>query len=151
MSIFLGGEEVALRHFGRCHTNGDTFVYLPTRKVLVTGDCFNTGNGQGLNPTGATTMGFYVDYSNGGSFVDWPRAADATLKLDWDVVVPGHAPLTNHAGFLKWRRTIDALGNRMRICSARAGRKQTLKRSSLNSAGRRRAHRSDPSSLCLRN
>lgn len=29
MSIFLGGKEVALRHFGPCHTDGDTFVYFP--------------------------------------------------------------------------------------------------------------------------
>jgi cyclase len=112
MTIFLGGKEVVLRHFGRCHTDGDTFVYLPAHKVLVTGDCFNTGNGRGLNPTGSPTPGFYVDYASGGSVVDFPKAADAALRLDWDVVVPGHGPLTNRAGFLKWRTAVDALMNR---------------------------------------
>jgi hypothetical protein len=33
--------------------------------------------------------------------------------LDWDVVVPGHGPLTNRAGFLKWRTDVDAIRNRM--------------------------------------
>src|SRR6266508_1060413 len=42
MSIFLGGKEVDLHHFGPCHTDGDTFVYFPAHKVLATGDCFNT-------------------------------------------------------------------------------------------------------------
>lgn len=109
MSIFLGGTEVALRHFGPCHTNGDTFVYFPAQRVLATGDCFNTGNGRGLNPTGSSTPGFYVDYTTGGSLRSFPKAADAALKLDWDVVVPGHGPLTNRAGFLKWRQDIDTL------------------------------------------
>jgi glyoxylase-like metal-dependent hydrolase (beta-lactamase superfamily II) len=113
MSVFLGGKEVALRHFGRCHTDGDTFVYFPAHKVLAMGDCFNTGNGRGLNPTGSSTPGFYVDYTTGGSLRSFPKAADAALKLDWDVVVPGHGPLTNRAGFLKWRKDIDALTNRV--------------------------------------
>jgi glyoxylase-like metal-dependent hydrolase (beta-lactamase superfamily II) len=113
MSIFLGGKEVDLRYFGRCHTDGDTFVYFPAHKVIATGDCFNTGNGRGLNPTGSPTPGFYVDYTTGGSLLNWPKAADAALKLDWDVVVPGHGPLTNRAGFLKWRTDVDAIRNRM--------------------------------------
>lgn len=113
MSVFLGGKEVALWHFGPCHTDGDTFVYFPAQKVIAAGDCFNTGNGRGLNPTGSSTPGFYVDYTNGGSLRSFPRAADAALKLDWDVVVPGHGPLTNRAGFLKWRKDIDVLTNRV--------------------------------------
>ena len=113
MSIFLGGKEVVLRHFGPCHTDGDTFVYFPAHKVIAAGDCFNTGNGRGLNPTGSSTPGFYVDYTTGGSLRSFPKAADAALKLDWDVVVPGHGPLTNRAGFLKWRKDIDVLTNRV--------------------------------------
>ena len=113
MSIHLGGKEVVLRHFGPCHTNGDTFVYFPMHGVLATGDCFNTGNGRGLNPTGAPTVGLFVDYKTGGSFLEWPRAADAALRLDWDVVVPGHGPLTDRPGFLTWRTAIDTLRDRM--------------------------------------
>jgi glyoxylase-like metal-dependent hydrolase (beta-lactamase superfamily II) len=112
-SVFLGGKEVALRYFGPCHTDGDTFVYFPAHKVIAMGDCFNTGNGRGLNPTGSATPGFYVDYTTSGSLRSFPRAADAALKLDWDVVVPGHGPPTDRAGFLRWRKEIDVLTNRV--------------------------------------
>src|SRR5204863_1802032 len=67
MSIFLGGKEVELHHFGACHTGGDTFVYFPAHKVLVSGDCFNTGNGRGLNPTGSTPPALYADTAIGSS------------------------------------------------------------------------------------
>jgi cyclase len=124
MSIFLGGKEVDLRYFGRCHTDGDTFVYFPAHKVIATGDCFNTGNGRGLNPTGSPTPGFYVDYTTGGSFLDFPKAVDAALKLDWDVVIPGHGPLTNRAGFVKWRAAVDATSNRL-TSMVREGKSKT--------------------------
>ena len=113
MTLFLGGKEIVLYHFDRCHTDGDTMIYFPARKVLATGDCFNTGNGRGLNPTGSTTAGFYVDYTTGGSLRSWPKVADAALKLDWDAVVPGHGPLTNRAGFLKWQAAVGTLTTRV--------------------------------------
>ena len=124
MTIFLGGKEVDLRYFGRCHTDGDTFVYFPADKVIVTGDCFNTGNGRGLNPTGSTTPGFYADYTINGSVLSWPATVDAALRLDWDIVIPGHGPPSNRAAFLKWRRDVDAVIDRVRTM-ARAGKTKT--------------------------
>lgn len=124
MTIFLDGKEVDLRYFGRCHTDGDTFVYFPADKVIVTGDCFNTGNGRGLNPTGSTTPGFYADYTINGSVLGWPATVDAALKLDWDIVIPGHGPTSNRAAFLKWRREVDAVIDRVRTM-ARVGRTKT--------------------------
>src|ERR1041385_3516955 len=94
MSIFLGGKEVVVRHFGPCHTDGDTWIYFPARKALASGDCFNTGNGQGVNLTGSPTFAFYIDYNTGGSFMGRMKAADAALKLDWDTVVPGPGTIT---------------------------------------------------------
>ena len=120
MTIFLGGKEIDLRYFGRCHTDGDTFVYFPADKVIVTGDCFNTGNGRGLNPTGSTTPGFYADYTINGSVLSWPATVDAALRLDWDIVIPGHGPPSNRAAFLKWRRDVDTVIDRVRTM-ARAG------------------------------
>jgi len=113
MSIVLGGKEVDVRYFGPCHTDGDTWIYFPARKVLATGDCFNTGNGQGVNLTGSSTFAFYIDYTGGGSFMGRMKAADAALKLDWDTVVPGHGPITNRMGFTKWRADSDSIRNRM--------------------------------------
>ncbi len=38
MDIYLGGRHIQLLHEGRAVTPGDTFLYLPDEKVLVTGD-----------------------------------------------------------------------------------------------------------------
>jgi len=124
MTIFLGGKEVDLRYFGRCHTDGDTFVYFPTDKVLTTGDCFNTGNGRGVNPTGSTTPGLYADYTINGSLLGFPSAVDASLKLDWDTVIPGHGPITDRTRVLKWRQDVDAIIDRVRSMT-RGGRTKT--------------------------
>jgi glyoxylase-like metal-dependent hydrolase (beta-lactamase superfamily II) len=113
-----------LRYFGPCHTDGDTFVYFPADKVLTTGDCFNTGNGRGLNPTGSTTPGLYADYAINGSLLGFPNSADASLKLDWDAVIPGHGPSTNRASFLKWRKDVETIIDRVRSMT-RAGRTKT--------------------------
>ncbi len=113
MTVHLGGKEVVAYHFAPCHTNGDTFAYFPAQKVLATGDCFNTGNGQGVNLTGSSTFSFYIDYNTGGSFAGREKTADAALKLDFDTVVPGHGPVTTRAGFTKWRSDITAIRNRI--------------------------------------
>jgi glyoxylase-like metal-dependent hydrolase (beta-lactamase superfamily II) len=113
MAVNLGGKEAVAYHFAPCHTDGDTFVYFPAHKVLASGDCFNTGNGQGVNLTGSSTFSFYIDYNTGGSFAGREKTADAALKLDFDTVVPGHGPVTNRAGFMKWRADITAIRNRI--------------------------------------
>src|SRR2546426_866514 len=38
MSMFLGGEEVRAKYFGRGHTNGDAVIYFPALKTIHTGD-----------------------------------------------------------------------------------------------------------------
>ena len=78
----------------------------------MNGAAFNTGNGQGVNLTGSPTFSFYIDYNTGGSLFGRAKTADAVLKLDFDTVVPGHGPVTNRAGFVRWRSDIDAITNR---------------------------------------
>src|SRR5437762_4566640 len=112
-SIFLGGKEVVVHYFGPCRTDGDTWIYFPAHKVLATGDCFNTGNGQGVNLTGSSTFSFYIDYNTGGSFAGREKTGDAALKLDFQTAVPGHGPVTTRAGFMKWRSDITAIRNRI--------------------------------------
>jgi glyoxylase-like metal-dependent hydrolase (beta-lactamase superfamily II) len=113
IAIHLGGKEVVAHHFAPCHTDGDAFVYFPAQKVLATGDCFNTGNGRGVNLTGSSTFSFYIDYNTGGSFAGSERTADAALGLDFQTAVPGHGPVTTRAGFVKWRSDIAAIRNRV--------------------------------------
>jgi glyoxylase-like metal-dependent hydrolase (beta-lactamase superfamily II) len=114
MRINLGGKEIQIFNFGPCHTDGDTFVYFPAARVLSAGDCFNTGNGQGVNLSGTPTFGFYIDYATGGSLLGRAKVADAALKLDFNTVVPGHGPLTDRTGFEKWRTDVNAIMARIR-------------------------------------
>ena len=111
--ITLGGKEVIVSHFGPCHTDGDTFVYFPAAKVVSAGDCFNTADDRGRNPTGSPTYAFYIDYNTGGSLLGRARVADAVLELDFDTVIPGHGPPTDRAGFVRWRSDVDAITNRL--------------------------------------
>jgi glyoxylase-like metal-dependent hydrolase (beta-lactamase superfamily II) len=121
MSLHLGGKDVIAYNFGSCHTNGDIFIYFPAQKVLASGDCFNTADGQGQNPNNKLTYSFFMDYNSGGSFAGREKAADAILKLDFDTVVPGHGPVTTRARFVEWRQEIQKIRDRM-TTMLRAGR-----------------------------
>ena len=79
-SVFLGGVEVRAYHFGRGHTNGDAVIYFPDLRVIHTGDLITEGM-----PV--------MDYRNGASAVEWVKVLDEILKLDFDIVIPGHGPL----------------------------------------------------------
>lgn len=76
--IKLGGAEVQVYHYGRAHTNGDSWVYFPDLKVIATGDSL-----VGVPPN--------VDFPFGGSAIEWLKTLDSVLKLDFDTVVPGHS------------------------------------------------------------
>ena len=112
--ITMGGKQIQVMSLGACHTDGDTFVYFPAPRVLATGDCFNTGNGNGVNLTGRPTFGFYIDYGSGGTLLGRAKVADAALKLNFTTVVPGHGPVTNRAGFEKWRTDVNGIITRVR-------------------------------------
>jgi cyclase len=114
IAIRIGGKEVIAFHPGRCHTDGDTFVYFSAVKVMSTGDCYNTANGQGVNLTNSPTFSLYTDYNTGGSFAAWDKTADEVLKWDFDTVVPGHGPVANRALMLKWREDMGAIQKRIR-------------------------------------
>ena len=98
-SVFLGGKEVRARYFGRGHTNGDAFVYFPALRTLHTGDMM----------AGVTPL---IDYTGGGSVVEWTKTLDEVLKLDFDTVIPGHGPVTTKSGLLAYRNNIEKLRNR---------------------------------------
>ena len=113
MRLNVGGKEVVIHHYAPCHTDGDTIIHFPAARVLATGDCFNTGNGQGVNTTGSPTVAFYIDYNTGGSFFGRQKVGDAIIKLDYDTVVPGHGQTTNKAGVQAWRDHMVAIRNRV--------------------------------------
>jgi len=98
-SVFLGGKEVRAEFFGRGHTNGDALIYFPALRTLHTGDLM--ANSSPL-----------IDYTGGGSVVEWTRTLDEALKLDFDTVIPGHGKVTDKAGLLAYRNNVEKLRNR---------------------------------------
>jgi glyoxylase-like metal-dependent hydrolase (beta-lactamase superfamily II) len=80
-SLFSGDDQIDLYHFGRGHTDGDTFVVFKAARTMHTGDMFQR---KGLP---------FIDVANGnGSAVEF----GSTLKKavagieDVDTVIPGH-------------------------------------------------------------
>jgi cyclase len=102
MQVHLGGKEIRTRHYGRGHTGGDAVIFFPELKVIHTGDLFLT------RPTQP-----YIDYANGGSALEWTKALDEVLKLDFDTIIPGHGPLSDRAGLLKWQTDFTAMRSRI--------------------------------------
>jgi cyclase len=99
MSVFLGGKEVRAQYFGRGHTNGDAFIYFPALRTIHTGDMM----------AGTTPL---IDYTGGGSLIEWTKTLDEVLKLDFDTVIPGHGPVTTKAGLKTYRDNVVRLRTR---------------------------------------
>jgi len=83
MTVWLGQLEVQLLQLGRGHTKGDTVVWLPGEKALLSGD---------LVEFGATP------YAGDAYFQDWPQTLDNIAALQPKALVPGRgAALTTPA------------------------------------------------------
>ena len=102
MSAYLGGKEVRAQHFGRGHTGGDAVMYFPADKVIHTGDLFLTFPPQP-----------FIDYAQGGSALEWTKTLDAVLKMDFEIAIPGHGPVSDRAGILKFRNDFEAMRDRI--------------------------------------
>jgi len=119
--VHLGGKEVRAKYFGRGHTSGDVIVYFPELKAIHTGDLFL---GAMPNPSSAATtndaattkppgVNIYVDYAQGGSFLDWTRTLDGALTLDFDTVIPGHGRVSTRADVVKFRADLETMRDRI--------------------------------------
>jgi cyclase len=105
-SVFLGGKEVRAVYTGRGHTDGDVAVYIPHDRAVHLGDLMAGTNGV-TNPV--------MDYANGASLKAWPSTLDGAIKLDPEIVIPGHGAVTNKAGLLAHRDKIAAVLQRATI------------------------------------
>jgi glyoxylase-like metal-dependent hydrolase (beta-lactamase superfamily II) len=103
-SVFLGGKEVRAIYYGRGHTDGDIAVYFPALRAVHLGDLMAATRGV-TNPL--------IDYSAGGSIASWPATLDGVLKLDVDIVIPGHGAVTNRAGLVAHRNKVEAIRARV--------------------------------------
>jgi len=115
--VNLGGKEVQAHYFGRAHTNGDAVIYFPAEKAVHTGDLFlaSRAGGRGAAPGRDRPPGVpvYIDYVQGGSFLDWSKTMDEMLKLDFDTVIPGHGPVSTRADVVKFRADLETMRSRL--------------------------------------
>jgi cyclase len=102
MRVHLGGKEARAHYYGRGHTGGDAVMEFPAEKVIHTGDLFLTFPPQP-----------FIDYAQGGSALEWTKTLDAVLKLDFDIAIPGHGPVSDRAGILKFRDAFQAMRDRI--------------------------------------
>ena len=112
LSVYAGNAEVRALYFGRGHTNGDAVIYFPDLKVIHTGDLFlsRTTPLPADRPRGVS---IYVDYAQGGSFIEWSRTLDGILRLDFDTVIPGHGPLATRADVVAFKADLEAMRSRV--------------------------------------
>jgi cyclase len=112
MSVFLGGKEVRALYFGRGHTSGDAVIFFPDLGVIHTGDLF-LGSARPPNPDRPPGVNIYVDYAQGGSFLEWTDTLDRTLELNFDTVIPGHGPVSNKQDVVRFRSDLATMRDRI--------------------------------------
>lgn len=92
-----GSRTVEILWLGRAHTDGDVFVFLPSEKVLVTGDALH-----GWTPF----MGDSYPY-------EWIQTLDAAEKLDFNLVLGGHGDVMHgKLRFELWKQYFQDLMDR---------------------------------------
>jgi glyoxylase-like metal-dependent hydrolase (beta-lactamase superfamily II) len=79
MVLYEGNREIHLYYFGFAHTRGDTVVYLPAEKVVITGDMSQSG----------------VPDTRHSYPLEWQNTLKSMLALDWTINIPGHGPVQN--------------------------------------------------------
>ena len=68
------GRDICLYYYGYAHTRGDAIVYLPSEKIVLTGDVLESG----------------VPMMRSAYPVEWLGVLESIEKLDWNMVIPGH-------------------------------------------------------------
>jgi len=77
ITLFLGKLEVKIMHLGAGHTKGDTIVWIPSQKVLFSGDLVEFGA---------------ACYCGDAQLEQWPDTLEALRNLGAEKLVPGRGP-----------------------------------------------------------
>jgi glyoxylase-like metal-dependent hydrolase (beta-lactamase superfamily II) len=90
VTLFLGGREIRVLHT-RAITPGDTYVYLPKEKILITGDIL-------VSP---------IPFAVGGSYPqDWIATLRTLDALEVQMIVPGHGAVEHDKTYLRQNLTL---------------------------------------------
>ena len=94
-----GELEVQLIPNAPAHTWGDLMVYLPQRRLLFAGDIAFT---------------YVTPPAHNGHVTKWIEAIDRIMKMDVDVIVPGHGPVGSKSQLADTRAYLDLIANEAR-------------------------------------
>jgi glyoxylase-like metal-dependent hydrolase (beta-lactamase superfamily II) len=101
-TLTLEGVKFELRHWAPAHTSGDLVVFLPTEKVVFTGDIIAM---QMADPL--------IHLEKNGSSEGWIATTKGIVALNADQFVPGHGDVQAKAAIQK--RLTDAEAKRAKI------------------------------------
>jgi len=76
MTLDFGGEKFTLVHAGAAHTKGDIFIWMPSTKVMFSGDIVFTDRLLGPGPAADTAS--------------WLKVFEKMVSYKPDTIVPGH-------------------------------------------------------------
>jgi glyoxylase-like metal-dependent hydrolase (beta-lactamase superfamily II) len=85
LSIDLGGRVAEIKFLGRGNTGGDSVVYLPAEKILLTGDLLD-------HP---------IPYFFGGFPVDFANTLQLLVQFDAQTIVPGHGEVLHDKAYIQ--------------------------------------------------
>jgi cyclase len=109
VTFHWNGEEIAVTHVARAHTDGDAIVWFRRADAVHMGDLFFNG--------------FFplVDVQSGGSIEGIIAGADRVLAEAGSAtkIIPGHGPLADRAALERYRAMLDDVRARVRGAIAR--------------------------------
>ena len=97
----IDGVKVEVLHWANAHTSGDLVVYLPSEKIVFTGDIITT------QPDAL------IHLEKNGSSEGWVTTAKGIAALNADQFVPGHGDVMNKAAVQK--KATDVAAKRAKI------------------------------------
>lgn len=97
----IDGVKVEVLHWANAHTSGDLVVYLPSEKIVFTGDIITT------QPDAL------IHLEKNGSSEGWVTTAKGTAALNADQFVPGHGDVLSKAAVQK--KASDVAAKRAKI------------------------------------
>src|SRR3954468_9357201 len=103
LTVHLGGRDAQVLFLGRGNTAGDTLVWLPDAKVLVTGDL----------------VVFPAPYAFGSFFSEWGPTLRKAIALGATTYVPGHGPIMHDPSYLNLvADAADALSSKVKTLAS---------------------------------
>ena len=101
-NVTFDGVKFRLLHWVPAHTSGDLVIYLPTEKIVFTGDIIAANRPDPI-----------IHPEKHGSSEGWVTTAKGIAALDADQFVPGHGDLQGKADIQK--RVNDTVAKRDKI------------------------------------